>query len=141
MESEIAKSQGNIIFDNYPFSSDQIDFFQNMITKYDFSEPKIVYIKVDFKSSIKRISSRRICDKCKKIYLSGNVGDKCSVFGCDGKLLQRKDDTPEVMKGRIDHAQPRIDLVLAHYKNSGQVYEINGDQPIEKVAEDIVKIF
>ncbi|MCX6812637.1 MAG: nucleoside monophosphate kinase [Candidatus Berkelbacteria bacterium] len=141
IESEIAKSSGNIIFDNYPFSSDQINFFETMITKYDFSAPKIVYIKIDPELAITRISSRRICDKCKKIYLSGKIGDNCNVKNCGGHLIQRLDDTAGIMKERISHAQPRIDLVLNHYKNSGQVCEINGEQTIEKVAEDIGKIF
>jgi len=129
-----------LIFDNYPFSADQITNFEELLKKYDFDRPVVIFIKVDPESSIKRIATRRICDKCKKIYFAGNIGDACSADGCDGKLTQRADDTEEVMRERVEHAQPRIDLVINHYKDEGAVHEINGEQTIEEVSEEIKKV-
>lgn len=139
LEKEVAKTTGDLIFDNYPFSADQITNFEQLLRKYNFSRPLVLLIKVDPESSIKRIATRRICDKCKKVYLSGNVGDDCPT-DCGGKLTQRPDDTEEVMRERVDHAKPRIDLVINHYRQENIVHEIDGEKSIVEVSEEIKKV-
>lgn len=140
LEDKVKKTTGDLIFDNYPFSHQQIIFFEYLIDRYDFSEPEIIYIKIKPKSSIVRISTRLVCNKCKKIYFSGNIGDNCMAKKCDGKLIRRVDDTPKIMKKRVDFAQPRIDLVVDYYQNKAKVYEIDGEKSILEVASAINKI-
>lgn len=140
LENKIFQTSGNIIFDNYPFSKNQIDFFEALLKKFDFSRPEIIYIKINPNSSIERISKRLVCNHCKHIYLSGNIGEDCVNSNCQGKLSRRPDDTPEVMKKRIEFAQPRIDLVINHYKKTDKVHEINGEKSISEVEKSIRKI-
>jgi len=140
LDEEVEKSRGDLIFDNYPFSAAQITGFEQLIKKYNFSSPKIIYIKVDPESAIKRISTRRICDKCKKIYLDGESGALCHTDGCTGHLTQRPDDKYEVMKSRVEYAKPRIDHILKHYGGSDRVFGVNGEQTIARVAKQIEEI-
>jgi len=138
IENAVLKSSGDLIFDNYPFSQNQIRFFESIIKKYNFEKPIIIYIKIDSESSIKRIGKRLICDRCKKIYMTGNLGDKCGQ--CGGHLIQRQDDTPEIMRERVEHAKPRINLVLKHFESEGNIYKINGEKSVPKVAKQIEEI-
>lgn len=140
LEDKINNSKGNLIFDNYPFSLEQIKFFEHLIEKYNFSQPEIIYIKIRPETSVSRIATRLVCEKCKKIYLSGGVGDNCSVGGCGGKLIKRTDDTPEIMEKRVNFAQPRINLVVDYFRNKAKVYEIDGEKSISEVAEEINKV-
>ena len=140
LEKKINNSKGNLIFDNYPFSLEQIKFFEHLIEKFNFSKPEIIYIKIKPETSVSRIATRLVCDKCKKIYLSGSVGDSCSSGDCHGRLIKRADDTPEIMEKRVNFAQPRIDLVVDYYRDKAKVYEIDGEKSISEVAEEINKV-
>jgi adenylate kinase len=140
LEEKVKNTTRNLIFDNYPFSLKQIYFFERLIREYNFSEPEIIYIKIKPESSIKRITTRLVCDKCKKIYLSGNVGDNCKVKNCGGKLTQRADDTLEIMRKRVNFAQPRINLVVDYYRDKARVHEIDGEKTISEVSNDINRI-
>jgi adenylate kinase len=140
LEEKINNSKGNLIFDNYPFSLKQIKFFEHLIEKFNFSKPEIIYIKIKPETSVSRIATRLVCDKCKKIYLSGSVGDSCSSGDCHGRLIKRADDTPEIMEKRVNFAQPRIDLVVDYYRDKAKVYEIDGEKSISEVAEEINKV-
>lgn len=140
LEEKLSQSKKSIIFDNYPFSKQQINDFEQMIKTYDFSSPKIIYIKINPQSSIERITKRLVCNKCKRIYLQGNIGDLCQTTGCKGLLEKRPDDTKEVMTERIKFAQPRINLVLEYFKKQGNVYEIDGERSISMVEKEIENI-
>jgi adenylate kinase len=140
LEEKIKNTKGNLIFDNYPFSHKQINFFEYLIKQYNFSEPEVIYIKIKPESSVARIATRLVCDKCKKVYLNGKIGDSCLIKKCEGSLIRRSDDTPDIMKKRVDLAQPRIDLVIGYYRNKAKVYEIDGEKSIPEVARAINEI-
>lgn len=135
---KLAKTKGNIIFDNYPFSANQFSFFEKLIIKYNLSDPKVIYIKIDADEAIKRISTRYICDKCKSIYFSGKIGDKCKK--CNGRLVKRSDDTAKIMRERINFAKPRIDLVVDKFSKNHNIFEIDGEKSIPEVTSQIEKI-
>jgi len=135
IENAVSKTSGDLIFDNYPFSENQIRFFESVIKKYNFNKPIIIYIDIDPESSVKRISKRLVCENCKKIFMTGNLGDRCDQ--CGGRLAQRPDDKPEIMRERVFHAKPRIDLVMKYFKNEGNVYRIDGEKTIPEVAKQI----
>lgn len=58
------------------------------------------------------------------------VPGKCDK--CGGKLIQRPDDTEEVMRKRLEVYKKRIGLVLEHYQKKGIVvdFHVNNAPPI-----------
>ncbi len=56
---------------------------------------------------------------------------------CGGELYQRKDDTEESLKVRLDEYSRQTEPVLDFYEKKGLVKHINADQPIEKVWQDV----
>ena len=136
VDQAVKKSPASIIFDNFPFSESQIIFFEKLLKKYHLPQPEVIYIKISQETAVKRISSRRICDKCGEIYLSGNIGDSCQK--CPGKLILRDDDKPDVVRERLAHAEPRIEMVIKHFRRQAwPVYEIDGEPSIDKVTKQI----
>lgn len=51
----------------------------------------------------------------------------------------RADDNLTAIEGRIDYFQTSVLPVIDYYRKEGRLIEINGEQPVEKVHEDIVK--
>lgn len=54
-------------------------------------------------------------------------------------LRKRKDDTPEVIEERLRLYHQETEPVLDYYRKQGKLVEINGEQSIEKVAEEIIE--
>ncbi len=121
------------VLDGYPRNVDQIKMLEK-ITKIDVA----LLIDVNDKISIRRISSRRQCKKCGKIYsleLHKNI-KKCE---CLGELYQREDDKEEAVKKRLQQYHEKTKPVIDYYKKQKILLDINGDQTVDNVSKDIIK--
>ncbi len=49
-------------------------------------------------------------------------------------------DSPEMIKSRLELYKQSEEAVFDFYRNRGILFTINGQQPIEKVHEEIMKI-
>ena len=90
---------------------------------------------------IQRLTSRRQCVNCKKIY-GINVPPKlegiCDV--CQGKLYHRDDDKEDVIKERLRVYNAQTKPLIEFYKSKGLLRIVNGENPIEQIKADIMKI-
>ncbi|PIZ58969.1 adenylate kinase [bacterium (Candidatus Torokbacteria) CG_4_10_14_0_2_um_filter_35_8] len=128
-----------IILDGNPRTLEQAKFIDNFFKEKGREINKVFYIGISGEETIKRLSVRRVCKDCKKSLRLGidvEESDKCPK--CGGELFQREDDTPERIKVRLDTYKEVILPLVDYYKKQDKLVEINGEQPIEKVFEDIV---
>ena len=98
--------------------------------------PVVVKIVVEYNHLLQRITGRRSCPTCGRIYnvyfQPPKVEGICDVDG--GRLSVRPDDTEEVVAERLK-AYERLTLpVVDYYRARGQVVDIDGEQPVEAVA-------
>ena len=64
-----------------------------------WEQVRALYLEVNEEELIRRISSRRVCESCAAIYPERVNSDICLV--CGGKIVQRADDAPEVVRARF----------------------------------------
>ncbi|MCK4997586.1 nucleoside monophosphate kinase [Candidatus Pacearchaeota archaeon] len=122
------------ILDGFPRNLVQAKELDNIM---DVDE--VIEIDVSDKESVKRISGRRGCVSCGAIFnvetsprpITPGVCDRCG-----GDLTQRKDDNETALKKRLETYHKETKKILSHYKS----VKVNGEQDIEKVTEDILKI-
>lgn len=137
--AEISKKKG-FILDGYPRTIKQAKALEN-IAKID----AIIQLKVPDWIIIERLSSRRICKNCGEIYnlryLKPKVDMKCDK--CGGSLYQRPDDTPEVIKKRIEVYEQQTQPILEYYRKRGVPFvEYKTEKletPPEVAVEEILK--
>lgn len=91
-------------------------------------------IKITEEEALRRLTTRRLCEKCKATYPAFYDKENCEA--CGGKLITRRDDTPDAIRVRIDTFLEKTMPVIKHYDNIGKMITINGEQPIEKVTEE-----
>jgi len=131
LEKEDCKS--GVILDGYPRNLDQAKELEK-IMKID----NAFNIQISDEESVKRISGRFSCPKCGAGY-NIYTEPKPKVLGiCDHdgeKLIQRKDDTPEAVKKRLEDYHKETTPIIKFYNT----INVNGEQPIEKVTQDIEK--
>lgn len=123
-----------------------LDGFPRTILQAEALE-KIININyvIDIESTdeiiIQRLTSRRQCVNCKKIY-GINVPPKpegiCDV--CQGKLYHRDDDKEDVIKERLRVYNAQTKPLIEFYKSKGLLRIVNGENPIEQIKADILAI-
>ena len=134
------KSENEIIIDGIPRTLDQAYWLYGFLMRHDY-EIELVYLKVNEKSLVKRITSRFYCPKCHSVYnkiVEGKIPKKEGICDLDGqKLVQREDDTVKVFKERIKIFDEVRDVILEVYK--GDIIQVDGDRDIEKVSQELIK--
>jgi adenylate kinase len=136
--NEVPKGKG-FILDGYPRTIDQAKTLEG-IAKIDV----ILLQMVPDWIIIERLSSRRICKSCGAVYnvrfLKPEVEGVCDK--CGGSLYQRSDDTPEVIKRRLQVYQEQTSPLLQHYKEKNLPFIVSSitalDTPPETVIETML---
>lgn len=105
---------------------------------------KIFNINLSEEESIKRNSARRICQANRHPVPRGDYDPKfkeITVCPWDGSpIITRALDKPEIIRERYRVYKTETEPVLDYLRRRGyKIIEINGEQPIEKVTEDIIK--
>jgi adenylate kinase len=128
------------ILDGYPRTVKQADTLEK-VTKIDV----VILLMVPDWIIIERLSTRRICRNCGTVYnirfLKPKVEGICDK--CGGPLYQRPDDTPEVIKKRIQVYEEQTQPILQRFKELKVPFVVAHcdklDMPPETVVEAVVK--
>jgi adenylate kinase len=127
------------ILDGFP----RTIFQAGRLEETDPLRPQLVLdIKLSEQTVIERLSARRICSKCGAIFnLMAKMPEKEGVCDiCNGKLIQRDDDTPDVIRKRLrvyfEHTQPLIE----YYQKRKLYQSINGEGNVKVVFAEICSI-
>lgn len=128
------------ILDGYPRTIEQAKALEK-IAKVDV----IIQLIVPDWIIIERLSARRICRKCGEVYnlryLKPKVDMVCDK--CGGDLYQRSDDTPEVIKRRIEVYEQQTKPILEYYREKGVPFvefkTESLEMPPEVAVEEIIK--
>ena len=128
------------ILDGYPRTLTQAAFLSKLLETKGVS-PVVVHLLVDYNKIISRLSGRLQCPVCGTVYnLSTKppkVENKCDIEGAT--LVTRPDDSPEVVRHRLEEYDVQTRPLLDHFRNSGNAfYEVKGGGiPPQKIADEI----
>ncbi|MFT4309313.1 MAG: adenylate kinase family protein [Candidatus Woesearchaeota archaeon] len=126
---QVSLNNNKFIVDGFPRSIEQLRMALQ-ITEFDVA----LYIKISDEEAVRRISKRKICDKCKKTYIwNDNMSPKCD---CGGNIIQREDDTQEAVMKRLSLYHQNTELLIREYTDKNILIEVDGEQEISKVFED-----
>ena len=102
-----------------------------------------LYFKTSEKVIIKRLTGRRICRSCGKIYHTVNMPPKksgvCDL--CGGPLYQRTDDAEETVRRRLGVYEAQTAPLIEYYGKNGILREISGDTDASAATGLVEKIF
>ncbi|MHB1679322.1 MAG: adenylate kinase [bacterium] len=142
IRSEIKKSEKgrNFLFDGFPRDLDQNGLLEKMLLEFNMNVDKVIYINVDDNIIYDRITNRRICPKCKRVYhikynppKEDNLCDDCKV-----ELIIRNDDKADVIKKRLDVYHNQTEPLINYYNNLKKLVTVNGEKSTEDVYKEII---
>jgi len=118
------------IVDGFPRTIPQAEALDVLMNELDRRLDRVLYLKVEMKELLQRLSGRLVCPKCQRTYPPGTVA--CASDGT--ALVQREDDKVEAVKPRIEIYLSKTVPVLDHYRGTGIVSEIDGRGTIEEIT-------
>jgi adenylate kinase len=135
----IPKDRG-FILDGYPRTLEQAKNLEK-ITTIDV----VILLLVPDWIIIERLSTRRICKNCGTVYnirfLKPKVEGICDK--CGGELYQRSDDTPDVIKKRIQVYEEQTQPIVQLFRETAVPFVVAHcdalDTPPDKVVDAIMK--
>jgi adenylate kinase len=138
------------ILDGFPRTAAQAGWLDALLERelFDNSRPTrawpiVIRLAVDYNLLLLRITGRRSCPTCGRIY---NVHVQPPRFDevCDEahgtKLVARNDDRLEVIQPRLTAFEEQTRPVADYYQRTGRLISVNGDQPVDEVTVQIFKI-
>lgn len=143
VESRLDESdvQEGIILDGYPRTVNQAEELDKMLEKRGKKVNLVVNLTTPEEEIIERIVNRRICSnhECKTVYnliLHPPVKEEiCDV--CGHELIQRKDDTIETVKSRLDNYFKQTSPLVEYYEKTGKLYSAVVSKSINKLGKDV----
>lgn len=132
--------KGGFILDGYPRTLEQAEILDE-IAKIDV----IIMLIVPDWIIVERLSSRRICRNCDAVYNIRFLKPKVDMIcdKCGGFLYQRLDDTPQVIKKRIQVYEEQTRPILKFFKERKVPFIVAScdalDTPPETVVETILR--
>lgn len=133
-----ALNKDNFILDGFPRNLVQVRELEDEHINVD----AVLNLEVDEKNIISRISGRRICSKCGKIYHLKNMPPKkdeiCDV--CGSKLCQREDDKPETIKKRLKTYKEQTEELIKYYSDKGVLDNIDANGNKETTYDKIRRL-
>jgi adenylate kinase len=134
------KGNGGILFDGYPRSEGQYQLLKEWMKNRGEELERVIWLEISDKEAINRISARRVCEKCGNVYnLNTNPPPSKDICECGGRLVQRKDDSPDAVRKRLKWSKEVMRPLLKTFKEEGKLIEVDGERPIEVIFDDIVE--
>ena len=134
------KESEGLLADGFPRrlpEAKNLDRFLEFLDRKENTFP--ILIDISREEAFGRLTKRRICKKCGKLIpWVGEFKELKVCPDCGGELVTRPDDNEEAINNRLDFYEKNVVPVVEYYKEQGRLLEINGDQPIEKVFEDLL---
>ena len=129
-----------MLLDWYPRSLHQAYQFIDLETKFAKRDFVVIYLDVPQEESIRRISGRRVCNRCGMIVNIYSDWEVKSCQRCWWELVQRHDDKPELVKRRLELYHQQTKPLVELFENLGVLKKIDGTQSPDQVFEQIKDI-
>jgi adenylate kinase len=138
--SDVAKG---FILDGFPRTKNQALSLEKELKAIDLAIDSVIYFDTSEKTSIARLSGRRVCRTCGKNYHVVNMPPKKENIcdACGGELYQRDDDKVETIKNRLKGYKQQTADLIDYYKSRGILKEISGELNVEQVFGKLKGLF
>lgn len=116
------------ILDGFPRTIAQAEGLINALNEKNKKTDLVILVDAEDSKIIERLIGRRVCEKCGATYhteyFPPKVSDVCDI--CSSKLIQRKDDTDEVVKNRLATYHEQTKPLIEFYDKFGILKKVDG---------------
>ncbi len=126
------------ILDGVPRTIAQAEALEKAGIKFD----AVVSIEISEEEILRRMSGRRVCGACGASYNVDFVPPRVEGIcdSCGGKLIQRKDDTPETVRERLKVYHTETEPLVDFYANRGLLRPVRSADTKEATTKAILDV-
>ncbi len=131
--------EGGFMLDGFPRTLPQAEALETALDSMGKALDAVISIEVDRDVLMDRLTSRRQCRGCGRIYnvLGEMPADPSACDTCGGEVYQRDDDTVEAATKRLNDYDAITSQLVPFYEARGLLKSVDGDRPIDDVFSDI----
>lgn len=124
------------ILDGVPRTIAQAEALEKAGIRFD----AVVSIEISEDEILRRMSGRRVCEACGSSYNVEAVPPRVEGIcdNCGGKLIQRKDDTPETVRERLKVYHTETEPLVGFYAQRGLLKSVAVNGTKEATAQAIL---
>jgi len=129
------KKTKGFILDGYPRTQVQAGALDQILKKAGRAIDMAIYFDASKDIIVSRLSGRRCCKQCGRIYHIVNMPPKKDMIcdECGIELYQRADDTETTILNRLSVYHKQSTPVLDYYEKKGLLKKISGDLDADEV--------
>ena len=131
-------TSAGFVLDGFPRTIGQAEALESILAGRPV---RVLHFDVPEAELERRLTSRRICSKCKALTTSGSLygseEELCSK--CGSMLITRDDDNIEVIRNRFRTYRETADPLIAYYRAKHALTTFDGTRPADEVSEGIFR--
>ncbi len=125
------------ILDGYPRNLKQAEALDQILSDLGREEARVLFLDVDEEEVVSRISSRRVCPECGRVYnvitLKPKVEGICDDDGTT--LIQRDDDREATVRERFKIYVEKTSPLIKLYTDRNQIVTVDGSGSVDNVKK------
>ncbi|MFB4305721.1 adenylate kinase [Actinomadura sp. GTD37] len=129
-------ARDGFLLDGFPRNVPQAETLKKILAEWDVRLDIVLELVVDEDEVVRRLSGRRTCDKCGRIWhvdFDDKQDDVCD--DCGGHLFQRDDDKEEVVMHRLEVYRDDTSPLVQFYADENILVGIDATGPVEEVTK------
>lgn len=129
-------ARDGFLLDGFPRNVPQAETLKKILAEWDARLDIVLELVVDEDEVVRRLSGRRTCDRCGRIWhvdFDDKQDDICD--DCGGNLFQRDDDKEEVVMHRLEVYRQDTAPLVQFYADEHILVGIDATGPVEEVTK------
>ena len=134
--------KNGFLLDGFPRTIAQAEALDAFLAKNGVKLDAVLDVNVPAEILVRRMVGRRVCKTCGATFHVEFNAPKVEGIcdNCGAKLIQRPDDTKETAVNRLAVYDENTAPLLDFYAKKNLLKTVNGDQPLDKVFDDIKEV-
>ena len=130
-------SQVGFLLDGFPRNVPQAETLKKMLSVWDQRLDIVLELVVDDDEVVRRLSGRRTCRKCGRIWhvVFDPPARQSQCDDCRGELFQRDDDQEDTIRHRLEVYQQQTRPLISFYADEGTLLGIDATGPVEEITD------
>ncbi len=132
----------DFVLDGFPRTRDQAIALDALLNDLNTEVGTCMFLDVETDVLKQRLVGRRVCKSCSTSYHVDFAPSKqekvCDI--CQGEVVQRRDDSEEVIMERLIQYEKKTAPLKEYYKQKGILVVLKGENKPDVVFQDVLKI-
>jgi adenylate kinase len=133
------KSDNGFILDGFPRTVPQAEALVEVFKEMNIDDVVLLVLDAKDDALVDRLTNRRACKECGKIFSLAEVEGKseCPSCGAKNSFYQRDDDKEDVIRNRLEVYRKSTKPVLDYFADKADVATVDAMRPIDEVAKEV----